>query len=164
MGLGTNLKRLLKDKNMTIKELSSISGVSLNTLYSITKRDNNMSRYDIVKKIASSLNVTVEELTGYKIDESRTNIKNARLFEVIKNDNKQTTDTVTALKKLTYSIYEKDNPELTESFAETLLSKVDDKTIQINNLFVQLNEKGQDKAVEQVELLTKIPEYRKDEE
>ena len=104
MGLGTNLKRLLKDKNMTIKELSSISGVSLNTLYSITKRDNNMSRYDIVKKIASSLNVTVEELTGYKIDESRTNIKNARLFEVIKNDNKQTNDTVTALKKLTYSI------------------------------------------------------------
>ena len=27
-----------------------------------------------------------------------------------------------------------------------------------------LNEKGQDKAIEQVELLTKIPEYQKDPE
>lgn len=30
--------------------------------------------------------------------------------------------------------------------------------------FMELNDKGQDKAIEQVELLTKIPEYRKDTE
>ena len=40
MGLGLKLKELLKERNMTIKELSALSGVSLNTLYSITKRDN----------------------------------------------------------------------------------------------------------------------------
>ena len=60
MGLGVNLKRILKDKNMTIKELSEKSGVSLNTLYSITKRDSSMSRYDIVNKIASTLDSTVK--------------------------------------------------------------------------------------------------------
>lgn len=70
MGLGTNLKKILKDKNLTIKELSKKSGVSINTLYSITKRDNDMSRYDIVKKIASALDVTVKDLTGYEIDET----------------------------------------------------------------------------------------------
>ncbi len=70
MGIGTNLKIILKDRNITIKELSEKSGVSLNTLYSITKRDNNMSRYDIVKKIASALDITVKDLTGYEIDET----------------------------------------------------------------------------------------------
>ena len=30
--------------------------------------------------------------------------------------------------------------------------------------FRKLNKEGQDKAIEQVELLTKIPEYRKDTE
>ena len=34
----------------------------------------------------------------------------------------------------------------------------------ILSLFGHLNNKGQDKAIEQVELLTKIPEYRKDKE
>ena len=35
------------------------------------------------------------------------------------------------------------------------------KSDKINELFDCLNEKGKDKAIEQVELLTKIPEYRK---
>lgn len=92
MGLGLNLKKILKDRNMTIKELSEKSGVSLNTLYSITKRDNNMSRYDIIEKIASTLDITVKELTGYDIDKSKTNIKNARLYEVIDNNKELSID------------------------------------------------------------------------
>ncbi|NBJ02498.1 XRE family transcriptional regulator [Lachnospiraceae bacterium] len=69
MGLGMNLKKILKDKNLTIKDLSEKSGVSLHTLYSITKRDNNMSRYDIVEKIACTLDVTVKDLTGFEVYE-----------------------------------------------------------------------------------------------
>lgn len=85
MGLGMCLKKILKEKGLTIKELSKISGVSINTLYSITKRDNNMARYDIIKKIASALDVSIEELTGEKIDiEAAETIKNARLHEIIK--------------------------------------------------------------------------------
>ena len=57
MGLGLKLKELLKERNMTIKELSALSGVSLNTLYSITKRDNNLARYDIIEKLAGALEV-----------------------------------------------------------------------------------------------------------
>lgn len=36
------------------------------------------------------------------------------------------------------------------------------KSDKINEFFEQLNDKGQEKAVEQIEMLTKIPEYRKD--
>lgn len=86
MGLGTNLKKILKERNMTIKELSKLSGISINTLYSITKRDSNMARYDIVKKISNVLNISVEELAGFKIDESQADPKTARLYEMIKRD------------------------------------------------------------------------------
>ena len=87
MGLGLRLKEILKSKNMTIKELSQESEVSINTLYSITKRDNNMARYDIVEKIALALGVSVEELTGYTINHNiANNIKNPRLYEVIQSD------------------------------------------------------------------------------
>lgn len=85
MGLGIRLKEILKAQGLTVKELSEMSGVSLNTLYSITKRDNNMARYDIVKKIAKALDISVEELTGLSIDYDRVeNVKNARLHEVIR--------------------------------------------------------------------------------
>lgn len=40
----------------------------------------------------------------------------------------------------------------------------EDKDNRIIKHFHNLNDKGQDKAIEQVELLTKIPEYRKDTE
>ena len=84
MGLGIRIKEILKTRGLTIKELSQISGVSINTLYSITKRDNNMARYHIVHKIATALNMSVEELTGQKIDYSKAeNIKNARLHEIL---------------------------------------------------------------------------------
>lgn len=39
----------------------------------------------------------------------------------------------------------------------------EDKEFWLINSFNQLNDSGQEKAIEQVELLTKIPEYRKDE-
>ena len=51
MALGVNLKEILKQKNMTIKDLSKETGISVNTLYSITKRDGRMARFDIIKKI-----------------------------------------------------------------------------------------------------------------
>ena len=39
MGYGIRIKEILRNKGLTIKQLSEMSGVPLNTLYSITKRD-----------------------------------------------------------------------------------------------------------------------------
>lgn len=73
MGVGFELKRILRDRNMTIKQLSSISGISLNTLYSITKRDSVKCDAVIVKTIADALDINPLELyggafVGYKED------------------------------------------------------------------------------------------------
>ena len=64
MGLGTNLKKILKDKGKTLKWLSAETGISVNTLYSITKRDSTRISIDNVSKIAAALGITTSQLMG----------------------------------------------------------------------------------------------------
>ena len=119
MGFGKRLKEILKERNMTIKELSKLSGISQNTLYSITKRDNTLARFDIVEKIASVLDISPQELIISKTG----NDKNIQAKE----------------KKL-----------LRDPREDLLIEK-----------FNTLNDKGKDKAVEQVDMITRIFEYKK---
>ncbi len=62
MGYGVKIKKLLKEKNTSIKELSTRTGISLNTLYSITKRDSEKVDPGILLKIASCLDIDITEL------------------------------------------------------------------------------------------------------
>jgi len=62
VGVGQELKRILKSKGLTIKQLSEISGVSVNTLYSITKRDSNEVSYKTLESIARALGEKPEAL------------------------------------------------------------------------------------------------------
>lgn len=64
MGVGTRLKKILDEKEVTIKELSLMSGVSINTLYGITKRDNETIKMDILYPIAESLGIPPQYLLG----------------------------------------------------------------------------------------------------
>ena len=52
--------------------------------------------------------------------------------------------------------------DMIELFSGSTSLKVDIKSSTINALVSELNDKGKDKAIEQIELLTKIPEYRKE--
>ncbi len=63
MGFGTILKDILADKNMSIKELSEATGIPLNTLYSITKRDTINVRPETLKKISQALDIPTDELS-----------------------------------------------------------------------------------------------------
>jgi transcriptional regulator with XRE-family HTH domain len=67
MAYGTNIKHLLRERRMTIRELSEKSGVSLNTLYNITKRDSVFIRKGTIEKVAPVLGVTPKELSEYDI-------------------------------------------------------------------------------------------------
>lgn len=58
MGVGLRLKMALREKRMTIKELSAQSGVSLNTLYSITKRDTENVDDVIIRMISKTLGLS----------------------------------------------------------------------------------------------------------
>ncbi len=62
MGYGTRIKALLKEKKISIKEVSKQTGISLNTLYSITKRDSDKVDIGILIKIASFLEIDITEL------------------------------------------------------------------------------------------------------
>lgn len=68
MGYGTRLKTLLKDRKLSIKELSDNTGISLNTLYSITKRDNEKVDVTLLAKIAKFLNINLSELMDSEED------------------------------------------------------------------------------------------------
>ncbi|MCI6348905.1 MAG: helix-turn-helix transcriptional regulator [Negativibacillus massiliensis] len=62
MGIGLRIKKILRNRHMTIKELSEKSAVSLNTLYSITKRDSERVDSIILQRIALALEVPTSVL------------------------------------------------------------------------------------------------------
>lgn len=64
MGVGVQMKNILRDKKMTIKQLSEKSGISVNTLYSITKRDSERVDRVVLQRIADVLEVHILDLLG----------------------------------------------------------------------------------------------------
>lgn len=64
MGFGSILKDILAEKNMSIKELSEATGIPLNTLYSITKRDTVNVKQETIEKISLALNVPSDDLVN----------------------------------------------------------------------------------------------------
>lgn len=63
MGVGSNIKRILAERKMKITQLSEKSGVKINTLYSITKRDSANVNSDVLTAIALALDVSPFDLT-----------------------------------------------------------------------------------------------------
>lgn len=73
MGFGVLLKDLLAQRNLTIKDLSEMTGISINTLYSITKNDSGNIRSDTLKKISTALNISMEQIIQMLEQEVREN-------------------------------------------------------------------------------------------
>ncbi len=71
MGVGLRLKEILRAKSLTIKQLAEVSGVSINTLYSITKRDSERVDDVLIQRIASALGVSVSDLLGQEKQEAQ---------------------------------------------------------------------------------------------
>ena len=59
MGYGINLKRILDEKHMSVKELSRRAGISATTLYSVIARDSSV-RYDHALRIANILGIDTD--------------------------------------------------------------------------------------------------------
>ena len=64
-----NLKRILKSKNIKIKDLGRMTQISPTTLYSIIDRDSNI-RYDIALKIAKAISIEPKEICSDPLAES----------------------------------------------------------------------------------------------
>lgn len=65
MGIGSKIKQVIKEKNMTIKQIAEKTGIPVNTLYSIIKRDSERVRPETVQALADVLGVTPTYLIGY---------------------------------------------------------------------------------------------------
>lgn len=68
MGIGSILAKLLAEKGMNPADLAKLTGVKVNTIYSIIKRDNTKVDLDILIRIANVLQVPVEFFHTGKID------------------------------------------------------------------------------------------------
>lgn len=64
MGTGARIKEAAKAKGITLRKLAENSGISYNTLYSITKRDSERVDPETVRRIAAVLNVDPLKLMG----------------------------------------------------------------------------------------------------
>ena len=62
MGIGKNIKALAKDKGEALVELSEKSGVSINTIYRITKDDPRSVTTGTLDRLAEALEVNMETL------------------------------------------------------------------------------------------------------
>lgn len=61
MGYGQNLKEILKEKNITVKTLSTDTNISATTLYSAITRDSAI-RFDYALRISSYLGIDPKEI------------------------------------------------------------------------------------------------------
>lgn len=134
------IKTARKQAGLTQKQLAEKSGLSIASIQGYEQNKYN-PKIETLSKIANALNVPVESLFG--------EISIGLMTEFDREK----------LKYLTTPTSAPSNDKITNwisSFEETRADKMDE-------LFNLLNIKGQDKAIEQVELLTKIPEYQKDQ-
>ena len=64
MGAGLRLKEILRKRGLTIKQLSEMTNISINTLYSITKRDSVNIDPVLLNRITAILHISNDEFWG----------------------------------------------------------------------------------------------------
>lgn len=61
MGDGQNLKKILDQKNMSVRTIAKKTGISPTTLYSMIQKDTNL-RFDYALRIANELEIDVNDI------------------------------------------------------------------------------------------------------
>lgn len=153
MGAGIRLKELLRQRQVTIKQLSIMTGVSINTLYSITKRDSSSIDSAILSRIVTALGITEEEFYNFRLQPLAALEGTASFLRKV---------------LVPYSDIDDFDGEIDEKFEGLRISLNDrgysfTKTeLALIHAFAQLNDEGKQKAIERVEELAEIPKYQKE--
>ena len=81
MNLGETLKKIRKQKNVTLQKLSELTGLSIGYLSNI-ERDNTSPTLDYLSKICSALNADITEIVAESTKNSSAHIKSTDFKEV----------------------------------------------------------------------------------
>lgn len=136
MTVAENIKLIRKEKGITQKQLGEKCGLSEAMIrqYELGLRN---PKLENLKKIAKAFDIYVGDLLADNFPEYKDQIVedfSQKMVDKLKNTT------------VTYKV----------SYGDTYIEKVEE-------LFDLLNTAGKEKAVEQIELLTKIPEYKNEE-
>ena len=198
MGIGERLKIALYANGMTIKKLHEVSGISLNTLYAITKRDSKSVDVAILDKISRATelprvfftseqpfedlellhqfksviiahiqDVGIDLLEGRSVYEI-SDIEFLRAVgECVKRVSRGERGYALSfeLRDSASIIKERDEKYIDELIADTqeiaIWQQLDDQGRKLFSAFYDLNEKGQELAVDYVQLLAENEKYLK---
>lgn len=164
------LKQLRQNKGITQKELSKILGIS-QAAYSLYEKGQREPRYEMLEKIADFFNVSVGYLVSgekdciyYKKDISTEWENTIQTLSKYLENTPEFKQHEEMLKETLVEVFEKQQREYETAKRFAAYGFPDANLIKkISDPYLKLNKKGQEKAIEQVELLTKIPEYRKED-
>lgn len=166
MTLGEKIKHIRKEKGLTQKELGDrLGGISQQQIGQWETGKAN-PKIETLKKIADALDMLLFEFLDDDLFDAATAhaSEDNTMYEVklltkkiksIEENSKLNTEEKT---KFIQDLYIQ-----TEIMADLHLNNAEaGNKFLINQLFEKLNIEGQIKAIEQVEMLTKIPEYKKE--
>lgn len=139
--VGNQIRKYRLKKGLSQKEMAKLADIPYST-YSNYENNNREPNSEQLRKIADALGVSIFDIMNF-------NSTIDLAYEIL--DNSKTLDHI----------------DLAEKIGNIAKQKYQEKyplEIQLIAAFDDLNDNGKQKAVEQVELLTKIPEYQKEED
>ena len=153
MGLHEKIRELRLNNNISQKKLADAIGVAQSSINYWEKGQRTPS-VDAAQRLADYFNITLDELYDINDISVASNKSKKGVFDkfldILKSDYEDD------------EYVEYDDIVDKESEFETLQEEFfKNKNIKMQDLMFKLNALGQDKAIEQVELLTKIPEYQR---
>ena len=141
MAIGKHIEQQIKNKNMSLKEFSKLSGISYNTLYAIVKRDNSTIKPEILKKIAHTLDIQLSDLFDIGDELIYFNSEDGTRDTIVKDENGSLKQHI-HLGNVSFAKYPLSENEFT-----------------IINCSKQLNPTGQKEALKRIKELTQLPQY-----
>ena len=158
MAVGKNIKRIRQEKGLTQKQLGDLCNpqIAESTIrrYELGKLN---PKIETVLKIADALKVDIFDLMVVPFEDSDNSQEKALTIDLSDVEPKD-------ISKYLFTMF----PQLEKDYKkEQKHIKRAEEMLQIERLealtthYLNLNETGQAKALEQVEMLTKIPDYRR---
>ena len=163
MTSGEKIKFIRQKKAISQKELALRLGISQAAVSQFEKSTQSF-KMSTLKKIAEALEVNVFELYDDLSDEQKIALMDAnrkafleKTKEILNEDHNGSVNVGTVIDFFS----KKDNEYTPKPDLDSIISKCSVKRQRVNELMDQLNDKGQDKAIEHLEMISKIDDYTK---